>query len=184
MLQGVSRRKISAADYVRMGQAGLLPEHGVELIEGEIFDMSPVGSKHFSCVNTLLELLIEQLGRKVIVSVQNPVQLNQFSLPEPDIAILLRSPDRYSSQLPGPSDVLLIIEVADSTLKFDKEVKLPLYAAAGIPEYWIINLESQEIESYWNPEEKSYKNQQITKAGERILSNVLGIGIWHKEIFE
>jgi Uma2 family endonuclease len=155
------KRLFSLADYQQMADSGILPERGVELIEGEIIDMSPVGSRHLSCVNTLLELLNEQLGRSVIISVKNPLQLNDYSQPEPDVALLKRVEHRYAHRLPGPADVLLVIEVADTSLAFDSQVKRRLYAMNGISDYWIIDLEARQIAVFRHPEGEDYRSHSV-----------------------
>lgn len=160
----VSKRLLNIEDYHKMAAAGILPDSGIELVNGEIIEMSPIGSKHLSCVNTLMELLFENLGRKVIISIQNPIQAGDFSEPEPDIAVLKRTPKRYADKIPTAEDVLLVIEVADTSLAYDREVKLPIYAESGIPEFWLINLDQQEIEAYWQPSGNTYKYRALLRA--------------------
>ncbi|MGI8915189.1 MAG: Uma2 family endonuclease [Chloroflexota bacterium] len=148
-----TRYRFTLAEYHRMGESGVLPRgKRVELIDGEVVEMSAVGSKHVGCVNRLDALLHEQLGRRAaIVQVQSPVVLAEHHEPEPDVTVLRFRPDYYSDALAEPSDVLLLIEVADSSLAFDQGVKLPLYARAGIPEVWIVDLESAMIERNTGP---------------------------------
>ncbi|HUD26653.1 MAG TPA: Uma2 family endonuclease, partial [Burkholderiaceae bacterium] len=119
-----------------MAEAGVLrPKERVELIEGELLAMAPIGGRHFNAVNRLTELLVTAVGSSAVVSVQGPVVLKPTSEPQPDL-VLLRPECRRRPVLPGPEDVLLAIEVADTTLRFDRTVKAPLYARHGIPELW------------------------------------------------
>ena len=157
-----SRRLISAEDYHRMREAGILTEEDrVELIRGEIFEMSPIGSRHAACVNRIIALFFTKINGKAIISSQNPISINQVSEPEPDIALLKPASDFYAHQLPTPADTLLIIEVADASLQYDREVKLPLYAGAGIPEYWIVNLPAREVEVHRSPMGDRYQFREI-----------------------
>ncbi len=148
----VVKRLINVEEYYRMAEVGILkPDDRVELINGEIFERSPIGSRHAAIVDRLARLLNQSLQRKVNVRVQNPVRLDINNEPEPDIAILKYKADDYSSAHPVPSDVLAIIEVADSSVRFDREVKAPLYAGNAISEYWIIDMDNNRIEVFSNP---------------------------------
>ena len=178
----LNKRLLTVEEYHKMGEAGILQEKGIELIKGEIIAMSPIGSKHASCVNLLNEILFEQLGRKVIISIQNPVQLNDSSEPEPDIALLKRTESRYFNQLPKADDVLLVIEVADTSVTYDREVKLPLYAESGIPEFWLINLEENEIEVYWQPAGDAYKFRELLRPGDVLQGRNMEVRIAAKDI--
>jgi Uma2 family endonuclease len=143
----VMRRPLTVADYHRMGEAGILTrDDRVELIEGELIAMSPIGSEHSGTANTLTRLLIHAVGDRGVVAVQNPVQLDDRSEPQPDFAVLKPRQDDYRQATPRPADVLLIIEVADSSLAYDRAVKRALYARHGIPEFWIVNLAADEVE--------------------------------------
>lgn len=178
----VSRKRFTVSEYHKMAEAGILPERGVELMNGEIIEMSPIGSKHLSCVNTLNELLTEKLGRTVIVSIQNPVQLNDFSEPEPDIALLKRDQNRYADRIPTSADTLLIIEVADTSIHYDRTVKLPAYAKSSIPECWIVNLEAREIEVYWQPFGDTYRNREILCPGDLVVARRFDLSLDVSEI--
>jgi Uma2 family endonuclease len=135
-----SIRPLTVSEYHRMGEAGIFAEsERVELIEGQLIAMSPIGSAHFAAVNTLNRLLIRAVGDLAVVSVQNPIRLNDRSEPEPDVAVIRPRDDAYRSGLPGPADVLLIIEVASSSIDYDRGVKLALYARHNIPEFWIVS---------------------------------------------
>ena len=141
------RRRFTVYEYHRMGEAGILHEDDrVELIEGELVEMTAIGTRHFACVNRLNRLLVGALGDEAIVSVQNPVRLNEYNEPQPDLAVI--RPRDYRLSLPGPGDVLLLVEVSDTTLAYDRSVKLPLYARAGIGVVWIVYLPGWTIECH------------------------------------
>lgn len=147
----------TVADYHRMGDVGIL-KHGerVELIEGVIVDRAPIGSPHAGIVKRLIQVLARAVGDRAIVSVQNPVVLGDFSEPEPDLMLLRPSPDFYAAAHPTAADVLLLIEVADTSLRYDREIKIPLYARHGIPEVWLIDVESKKIAIYTQPSGERY----------------------------
>jgi Uma2 family endonuclease len=152
----VSRRRFTVHDFHKMAEAGILHEDDrVELIEGEIVEMAAIGSRHFTCVNKLNHLLVRDVGDAAIVSVQNPVRLDERNEPQPDLAVI-RAGD-YRESLPTPEDVLLLIEVSDTTLSHDRNVKLPLYARAGVPEVWIVNLANETVERHTDPSESGYR---------------------------
>jgi Uma2 family endonuclease len=156
-------------DYHRMAEAGILSEDArVELIEGEIIKMSPIGSRHAGCVNRLTTILTERTGRTAIVSVQNPVRLDDYSEPEPDIILLKPRGDFYAGAHPTPQDVLLIIEVAETSLDYDIRVKMPLYARAGIPEVWVANLVGDTFETYSDPVGGVYRKTGRVLRGEKL----------------
>jgi len=146
------KRYFNVDDYYRMFQAGVFSqEDRVELIEGEVVEMSPIGSSHGGTVNRSSTFLRRKLDDIVIVSVQNPVRLDDFSEPQPDLALLKPRKDFYSKAHPIAEDVLVVIEVADTSLAYDRNVKLPLYARAGIPEAWLIVLAKEVIEIHSQP---------------------------------
>ena len=157
----------TVADYYRMADAGLFHEDSrIELIQGQIIDMSPIGAPHVGMVNRLNRLLVPLVGARGIVSVQNPVRLDDGSEPQPDVTILHPRMDEEDAGTPGPADVLLLIEVADSSLGFDQATKLPLYAGAGIREYWIVNLQERAIEVHRDPEGDRYARVRSAGLGE------------------
>lgn len=161
----------SVDEYHRMLETGILSEDDyVELIEGEIVKMSPIGSRHVACVNRLNGLLNRKVGQDVIVSVQNPFRLDDYSEPEPDIALVRPRDDFYAQSLATAADVLLIIEVADTSVEVDRRVKLPLYAKASIPEVWLANLPEDRIEAHSEPVNRVYQRVRIAKRGERLSS--------------
>jgi Uma2 family endonuclease len=159
MVTEIVRFRFTTDEYEQMIAAGILTEEDrVELIEGEIIEMRPIGDDHVFAVNNLTEMLVRRLAGQAVVSIQNPIRLSGRSRPQPDIA-LWRPAKRRS--LPGPDDILLLIEVADSTLAFDRDVKLPLYARAGIVEVWIVNLIDKRIEVYRQPAEGGYRSVEF-----------------------
>jgi Uma2 family endonuclease len=153
----VARRALTVAEYHRMGEVGILTEDDrVELIEGQLIAMSPIGSEHAGTVNALNRRLVLAVGDRGVVAVQNPVQLDDRSEPQPDFAVLKPRADDYRRATPRPDEVLLIIEVADSSLAYDRRVKRSLYARHGIPEFWIVNLAAGEVEVCRAPEGGQY----------------------------
>jgi Uma2 family endonuclease len=139
-----------------------------ELINGEIREMSPIGIKHAVCVTRLSTLFTNRFINKAIIWSQNPIDLSNNSQPQPDLAILKWRDDFYASALPTPDDILLVIEVADSTISYDRDVKAPLYAANGIPEMWIFDLNQQIIEGYSQPSASGYKRSQRYEQGDTL----------------
>jgi Uma2 family endonuclease len=160
--------KLSTSEYHRMIAVGILQEDDrIELIEGELIDMAPIGFQHSGLTNSLIELLGYPTRGLAIASVQNPIGIGSRSEPQPDFALLKPHPDRYISRLPRAEDTLLIVEIADASLRYDREVKGPLYARAGIPEYWIVNIPERTIEVHRLPDQQSgrYKDIHIASAG-------------------
>ena len=157
------RRLLTVDEYHRMGEAGILTEDDrVELIEGELVEMAPIGSEHVAATNSLTRLLVLAVGDRGIVSVGNPVRLNRHSEPQPDFAVL-RPRDDYRTTLPRPEDTMLAVEVANTSLEYDRKVKLALYARSGIPEVWIVNLAAEEVEVYRSPVADGYTS--VARAG-------------------
>jgi Uma2 family endonuclease len=158
------RHRITVDEYHRMAEVGLLaPDARVELIEGEIIDMAPIGTDHCFVVDELAELFIRAAAGKARIRVQGAVRLDRSSEPQPDVALLVPRPDQYRHAHPSPADVLLLIEVSDSTLRYDRDEKVPLYARHGIPEVWIIDLPHRELRIYRTPEGGSYLDLSVTK---------------------
>ena len=170
-LVGVRRRRFTVEDYHRMGEAGILTEDDrVELIEGTIVELSPIRDPHARAVNHLTEFLVVRLaGGEVTVSIQNPIRLSDDTEPQPDLAVL-RGRNRG---LANAADVLLVIEVADTSRRYDRNVKLPLYAAAGIPEAWLVDLVARTIERHTEPHNGRYRQTTIARRGESLASTVL-----------
>ena len=156
----VARRTFTVDEYHRMISAGILAKDDrVELIEGEIVRMSPIGTRHGAGVDRLTMLFAGRLGRRAIVRVQGPITLGEHSEPEPDIALLKLRADFYAAQHPGPKDVLLVIEVADTSRAYDREIKIPLYARAGIIEVWTVDVIQRSIEMCRRPTLRGYRER-------------------------
>ena len=150
------RRLLTVDEYPRMGEAGILTDDDrVELIVGELVATAPIDSGHIASTNALNRLLVLALGDCGIVSVGNPVRLNRHSKPQPDFPIL-KPRDDYRKTLPRPEDTMLAVEVANTSLDYGRKVKLPLYARAGIPEVWIVNLAAQQVEVHRSPAAGTY----------------------------
>lgn len=167
----LAQRLISLEEYHKMIEVGILTSSDrVELIRGQIIQMSPTGSKHAACVRKIDALLNKLLPEdKAMVSSKNPIRIPNLSEPEPDIAVLRYREDYYVGEHPGPEDILLVIEVSDITYEYDKQVKMSIYAEAGIPEYWIVNLNKDEIEAYRNPEEGKYLMMERFNPGKKAV---------------
>lgn len=161
-------RKLTVSEYHLMGRVGILHEDDrIELIEGEIINMSPIEPLHSGTANILIELLGYPTRGRAIATVQNSIYIAPRSEPQPDFALLRFRADRYKSRLPEVADVLLLVEIADSSARYDREVKLPLYARHGISEYWIINIPEQQIEVYSDPDtdRAQYRQTSIVTQG-------------------
>ncbi len=160
------RRLFTADEYQQMIRAGVFDEDDrLELIEGEITEMSPISSKHAGHVNRLSELLRERLRGRVLVSVQNPVHLGEYSEPQPDLTLLRPRADYYADSHPTPEDVLLVVEVADTSVGFDRDVKIPMYARAGVGEVWLVTLVDKWIEVYREPTPQGYLSMRRALPG-------------------
>ena len=164
-------RPFSVKEYHAMAQSGILTKDDrIELLDGRIITMAAIGSSHLHCVNRLTELLSRRVYQTdpplAIVSVQNPVRLGSFSEPEPDLVLL--DPHTPQDRTPLPQDVLLLIEVADTSLNYDWRVKGPRYAAAGIPEYWIVALEEKRIGVFRSPQERGYAEVSTHEPGDAL----------------
>jgi Uma2 family endonuclease len=170
------RHKLTCEQYHLMAEAGILNAGGgthtegnrLELIRGEIIDMSPIGTKHNACIARLTDTFFTKLHGKAIIWVQSSLRLDPHSEPQPDLVLLKPRLDFYEAELPKPSDVLLIIEVADSSISYDLDVKLPLYAEAGIEEFWLIDINNRALTSYTSPAPDGYTNSHRYRSGETI----------------
>ena len=149
MLVRIQKRHFNVNEYYRTAEAIFSEDDRVELIEGEIIEMNAVGSRHATCVKRIVDALANQNVRRVaVVSVRDPIQLDDYSEPQPDVALLRPRPDFYAQAHPLASDVLPVVEVAHTSVGYDAQVKLPLYARSGIPEVWLVNLPADVIEVY------------------------------------
>ncbi|MSR05481.1 MAG: Uma2 family endonuclease [Gemmatimonadetes bacterium] len=153
LLQGA----FTVDDYYRLGELGVFHEDDrVELLGGQVVAMSPIGHRPAGCVRYLLNTLLRQIGDDVIVSCQDPLRLDRQSEPQPDLTLLKARGDSYRLRHPGPLDTLLVIEVADSSLEYDRDIKIPFYARAAIPEVWLVDLQNEHIEVYREPAGGTY----------------------------
>lgn len=165
-----TRHKLDVDEYYRMAGAGILGEGDrVELIGGEIIDMAPIGQGHEATVNGLTRALVMACGDQAIVSVQNSVRLDRLNAPQPDFAVFKPRADFYATgDRPNPADVLLLVEVADSSLRFDRAVKLPLYARAGIAELWIVDLKRRVLHAHRHPTDGEYTEVTTHRPGDHL----------------
>jgi len=165
----VETYRFTVEEFNKLGQAGIFDEDDrVELLDGEIIVMSPIGKQHAGTVMQLHSLLQGRLHPRVLPGVQNPAVIDEFSEPLPDIMLLKPKKDYYKSGHPQPKDILLLIEVSDTTLRYDRNRKLPKYAESGVPEVWIVNLKNQTIEQYRNPAAGEYLHCHVYQRGEQI----------------
>ena len=171
------KNHFTVSEYERMGETGVFPPDArVELIEGEIIEMSPIGSRHAACVELVAELIRESVQRRFLVRTQNPIVLDDFSEPQPDIAVLKFRDDRYRATHPRPDDIQLVIEVAETTVHYDRHVKMPLYARAGIAEALLFNLPEDRLEYFSEPEMGVYQVNRVINRNEQFESrNVPGL---------
>lgn len=154
----LSRHRFDVDQYHRMIREGILTEDDrVELIDGEIVEMTPIGSRHAACVDALTYVFVSALGRAARVRIQNPVTLGGYSEPEPDVVLARPREDDYARSHPTTEEVLLLIEVADRSLLFDRQAKLPLCATAGVREVWIVDLTADALEVFRQPDEGRYE---------------------------
>ena len=166
----LTRHRLTVAEYYRMAETGVLaPGVRVELIRGEIVDMAPIGTKHGRCVKLLNNRLCAALGDRAMVAVQDPLRLDASSEPQPDLLVLRPRADDYGDSHPGPADVLLLIEVSDSTARYDRQIKLPLYAEAGVSEVWIADLDARVLRRHRAPHGAEYTDVQIIAVPARLV---------------
>ena len=174
LLNHPKKHPISAEEYLRMGEAGVFaPEARLELIEGEIIEMAPIGSPHAGCVNKLNRLFVQRAGEAAVVAVQNPVIISNLSVPQPDLALLKARADDYAGSHPETADVYLVVEVADTTLTFDLGRKATIYARCGIAELWVVDVNSRAIHVFRKPSEAGYGEAFCVRAGEAIACAAL-----------
>jgi Uma2 family endonuclease len=174
MSKFIQRRRFTVDDYHRMGDAGILLEDDrVELIYGEILAMSPIGNPHNAAVDRANRALVRAAGDSAIVRVQGSVRLNNYNEPQPDIVLLKPRDDFYAVGGANPSDILLIIEMADSSLRYDRKLKARLYAEMRVVEYWVADLNAERVYSYSDRQEKSYRVVRQFRKGESISPELL-----------
>jgi Uma2 family endonuclease len=175
----VQRHRLSVEEYHRMAESGVLaPDARVELIDGEVMDMAPIGSRHASVVKRLNALLVQAVGARAVVSVQDPIRLGLRSEPQPDLALLAPRADFYAGALPGAADTLLVIEVADSTSAYDRQIKAPLYARHGVPELWIVDLDASLMRFFRAPQGERYTDITASETpGPTAVGRLPGVSI-------
>jgi Uma2 family endonuclease len=166
MSVSLSRRLFTAQEFRSMIEAGVFPEDDrLELVDGEIVEMSPIGNRHAACVRRL-NLIFRSVGDRAIVDVQSPLGISDENDFYPDIVLLKPRTDVYASGIPGASDALLVVEVADTTVRFDRSIKKSRYAAAGLPEYWIVDLEGSRVWVHRKPLQGDYREVIEARAGD------------------
>lgn len=157
-----------------MAEAGVLRDDDrVELVDGEIVEMTPIGSHHAACVDRLNVLLHRSLAGHGIVRVQGPVRLDAHSEPQPDLSVLRSRADFYASAHPAPGDVILVVEVADASLRYDRDIKVRLYARAGIQETWLVDLQNERVDVFTHPTPQGYRASRQNRRGDRLTSRAL-----------
>ena len=168
------RHPITVEEYLRMGEGNVFaPDARLELIEGEIIEMAPIGSPHAGTVAILGRLLVRAVGDTAVVWVQNPVRIGERSMPQQDVVLLKPRADMYTRSHPTPADVLLLIEVSDATLRFDVATKVPLYAQAGIVETWVVDIESARVQVFRDPGADGYRTSFTVSGSERMSSSAM-----------
>ena len=166
----VQRYRFTVDEFMRMGEAGIFTgDDRVELIDGEILEMTPIGPLHAWIVDRLAELILARLAGKVHVRIQNPVRLGSQTEPQPDLVVARRS-GAYADRHPEAADVLLLIEVADSSLRYDRLEKVPRYGKAGVPETWVVDAEARDVTVYTEPGPDGYARQQVRRRGDAVVA--------------
>jgi Uma2 family endonuclease len=173
MVVAPTKRRFTAEEFLRMAEVGILGEHGIELIDGDVVEMSPIGQPHSAAVSCATRALVLAAGDAAIVQPQGALRLDLYYEPEPDLVLLKARSDFYVSRRPGPADAFVVIEVADSSLEYDRDVKAPIYAKAGIPEYWLIDLDAKALTRYLSPERGAFQHVEQLRRGQSIAPQLL-----------
>jgi len=170
MPDSILNRRFTVDEYYIMARSGILREdERVELIEGEIIQLPPIGSRHMAGVNQIVACFHRDLPpERAMVITQRPIRLDIYNEPEPDVALLKPRAGFYENQIPGPTDVCLIVEVSDLSLEYDREVKVPLYARFGIPEVWLANVENLTVTVFRTPSPTGYEERQTVRPGQTV----------------
>jgi Uma2 family endonuclease len=185
-IHNLRRHRLTVSDYHKMGETGILRESDrVELIEGEIFDMVPIGPQHAGMVGLLIQTLTPKVTGKAIINAQNPVILDEYSEPQPDILVLRPRQDFYRDTHPTAAGVILLIEICDTTVSTDRSLKMPLYAQHKIPEVWLIDLPNRCVELYRNPKpiERTYQQIEILREGKATSTELVEVSVDVEELF-
>ena len=182
----VRRHRFTVGEYALMGVAGIFSEDDrVELIDGDVHEMTPIGPTHAGIVDDLNELLVSRLIGKAKVRVRNPIRLSRYTEPQPDLVVARLGSGHYIARHPEGDDVLLVIEVADSSLRYDREAKLPRYADAGIPEAWLVDVAARTVTVYTEPSATGYTAERTLERGDEVASSsVAGLRLSIDKIFE
>ncbi len=168
------RRRLTVDDFAKMCEVGILSaDDRVELIDGELVEMPPMGPPHAGIVNRLANILPACVGHDADLRVQSSVQLTRFTQPEPDLAVVRRDPRHYLQVHPQPDDILIAIEVADSSLTYDREEKMPRYAAAGVPEAWLVNVRARTVTIYTDPSPTGYGTSRTLEWAEELIATAV-----------
>ncbi len=163
----LARHRFTVEEFHRMAESRILTgDSRVELVEGELIEMTPIGSRHAACVDRLNRLFSQRVGEAAIVRVQNPIRLSRLSELQPDLVLARPKPDFYAEAHPGPEAILLVVEVAETSAGVDREVKVPLYAQAGISEVWLVTLTQRTIAIYRDPTPTGYREVRSIGLGE------------------
>ena len=166
--------RFTVEEYYRMGEIGIFPpDVRVELVDGEIRRMPPIDPPHASIVHRLNAVLARKLLGEVVVGIQSPIQLDDFNEPQPDVTVLRFRDDYYGSRHPTPADVLLVIEVADTSLRYDRDEKMPRYGRAGIPESWLVDVQAGTVTVFTQPHAGGYGEQRLITRGQEIVSSAV-----------
>jgi Uma2 family endonuclease len=174
MIERRARTRFTVDQYEEMGRAGIFRAHDrVELIDGEVIDMTPIGGRHAECVNLLARLLIVAARETSIVSIQNPIRLGEHSEPQPDFALIEPGRGYHTGSTPTSNQVLLVIEVSDTTLHYDRDVKIPLYARAGVPEVWLVDLQTSSMSVWQDPHDGEYRVVRMLRSGDDLTPALL-----------
>lgn len=174
MIQEPRSRRFTTDEYHWMGRVGILTEDDrVELIDGEIIELPPIGDRHSASCSKLNRFISVGVGEAAIVRVQDPIKIGPHSEPQPDVAVVSARADFYATGHPVPGDVLLIVEVADTSLGYDRGTKLPLYASAGIPEVWLVDLQGRHVEMHRDPSPERYRTVEVRASGQRVTAQLL-----------
>jgi Uma2 family endonuclease len=174
MIHEPRTRRFTTDEYHWMGRVGILTEDDrVELIDGEIIELPPIGDRHSASCSKLNRFISGALGDTAIVRIQDPIKLGPHSEPEPDVAVVRARDDFYATGHPVPSDLLLLVEVADTSAGYDRGTKLPLYASVGIPEVWLVDLQGQRVEMHRDPSPEGYRAVEVRASGQRVSALLL-----------
>ncbi len=169
-----TRHRFTVDEWDELDRLGFFHEEArVELIEGEIIDMAPIGDRHAACVDRLTRLAVLRADGLATVRVQGPVRPSRYSEPQPDVALLVLRDDFYATGKPGPADTLLVVEVADTTLAFDRDRKGPMYAAAGLPEYWVVDVANEVVLVFTDPGPDGYRTSSTARTGDSLVPRAL-----------